>query len=211
MGKLKEKDVELFLLENRDFFVNHPAILAEMNFEEEKGDISSLLQHQVARLRNEQNKLTELLSNFLETGKENEILFSKIRSLILQVLDADSHEMTKKVFESSLKKDFQIESCSLEFLDQKSLINLGDKTKLNLLKSEVFTGTFNIKNLKTFFNSEKIKSAVIASFNYGEEKFGLIKFGSEDPIKYLGEADVTFVEFLRDVLAVSLKRLNHNV
>jgi uncharacterized protein YigA (DUF484 family) len=36
MGKLKEKDVELFLLENRDFFVNHPAILAEMDFEEEK-------------------------------------------------------------------------------------------------------------------------------------------------------------------------------
>ena len=119
--------------------------------------------------------------------------------------------MTKKVFESSLKKDFQIEACSLEFLDQKSLINLGDATKLNLLKSEVFTGTFNIKNLKTFFNSEKIKSAVVASFNYGEEKFGLIKFGSEDPIKYQGEADVTFVEFLRDVLAVSLKRLNHNV
>jgi uncharacterized protein YigA (DUF484 family) len=52
---------------------------------------------------------------------------------------------------------------------------------------------------------------VVASFNYGDEKFGLIKFGSEDPIKYLGEADVTFVEFLRDVLAVSLKRLNHNV
>ena len=145
-----------------------------MDFEEEKGDISSLLQRQVARLRDEQNKLTGLLSNFLETGKENEILFSKIRSLVLQVLDADSHEMTKKVFESSLKKDFQIEACSLEFLDQKSLINLGDATKLNLLKSEVFTGTFNIKNLKTFFNSEKIKSAVVASFNYGEEKFGLI-------------------------------------
>ena len=211
MGKLKEKDVELFLLENRDFFVNHPAILAEMDFEEEKGGVSSLLQRQVARLRDEQNKLTGLLSNFLETGKENEILFSKIRSLVLQILDADSHEMTKKVFESSLKKDFQIEACSLEFLDQKSLINLGDATKLNLLKSEVFTGTFNIKNLKTFFNSEKIKSAVIASFNYGGEKYGLIKFGSEDPIKYLGEADVTFVEFLRDVLAVSLKRLNHNV
>ena len=148
MGKLKEKDVELFLLENRDFFVKHPAILAEMDFEEEKGDISSLLQRQVARLRDEQNKLTGLLSNFLETGKENEILFSKIRSLVLQILDADSHEMTKKVFESSLKKDFQIEACSLEFLDQKSLINLGDATKLNLLKSEVFTGTFNIKNLK---------------------------------------------------------------
>ena len=109
MGKLKEKDVELFLLENRDFFVKHPAILAEMDFEEEKGDISSLLQRQVARLRDEQNKLTELLSNFLETGKENEILFSEIRSLVLQVLDADSHEMTKKVFESSLKKDFQKE------------------------------------------------------------------------------------------------------
>ena len=211
MGKLKEKEVELFLLENRDFFVKHPAILAEMDFEEDKGDISSLLQRQVARLRDEQNKLTGLLSNFLETGRENEILFSKIRSLVLQVLDADSHEMVKKVFESSLRKDFQIEACSLEFLDQKSLINLADATELNLLKSQVFTGTFNIKNLKVLFNNVKIKSAVIACFNYGEEKFGLIKFGSEDPIKYLGEADVTFVEFLRDVLAVSLKRLNHNV
>ena len=64
MGKLKEKDVELFLLENRDFFVKHPAILAEMDFEEEKGDISSLLQRQVARLRDEQNKLRAFIKFF---------------------------------------------------------------------------------------------------------------------------------------------------
>ena len=35
-----------------------------MDFEEEKGGVSSLLQRQVARLRDEQNKLTGLLSNF---------------------------------------------------------------------------------------------------------------------------------------------------
>ena len=53
MGKLKEKDVELFLLENRDFFVKHPAILAEMDFEEEKGDISSLLEFKFNKVVND--------------------------------------------------------------------------------------------------------------------------------------------------------------
>ena len=77
------------------FFVNHPASLLKWILKKKKVGIF-LLQRQVARLRDEQNKLTGLLSNFLETGKENEILFSKIRSLVLQILDADSHEMTKK-------------------------------------------------------------------------------------------------------------------
>ena len=96
-------------------------------------------------------------------------------------------------------------------INQLGITNLGKGLGTQIIKNTKKNNPRVIVGHDYRSYSEKIKSAVVASFNYGEEKFGLIKFGSEDPIKYLGEADVTFVEFLRDVLAVSLKRLNHNV
>jgi uncharacterized protein YigA (DUF484 family) len=38
-----------------------------------------------------------------------------------------------------------------------------------------------------------------------QDGFGLLKLGSNDPIKYLGDGDTTFIEYIRDVIVEVLK------
>ena len=57
-----------------------------------------------------------------------------------------------------------------------------------------------------FFNGdEKIESLVIAVIVLQEE-IGLLKLGSYDRTKYLGDEDTTFIEYIRDVLEKKLMK-----
>ena len=78
MGKkLNAKDVEIFLLENIDFFVTRESLVSELSFKHDSGGASSLLEMQVRRLRDEQSRLMEMLTSFVSTGQDNEDLFLK--------------------------------------------------------------------------------------------------------------------------------------
>jgi uncharacterized protein YigA (DUF484 family) len=59
---------------------------------------------------------------------------------------------------------------------------------------------------KNLFNGdEKIESLVIAVIVLQEE-IGLLKLGSYDRTKYLGDEDTTFIEYIRDVLEKKLMK-----
>ena len=75
--KLNAKDVEIFLLENIDFFVSRESLVSELSFKHDSGGASSLLEMQVRRLRDEQSRLMEMLTSLVSTGQDNEDLFLK--------------------------------------------------------------------------------------------------------------------------------------
>jgi uncharacterized protein YigA (DUF484 family) len=71
MGKkLNAKDVEIFLLENIDFFLTRESLVSELSFKHDSGGASSLLEMQVRRLRDEQSRLMEMLTSFVSTGQD---------------------------------------------------------------------------------------------------------------------------------------------
>ena len=70
MGKkLNAKDVEIFLLENIDFFVTRESLVSELSFKHDAEGATSLLEMQVRKLRDEQSRLMDMLSGFVSTGK----------------------------------------------------------------------------------------------------------------------------------------------
>ena len=50
MSKLDPKDVELFLLENLNFFETRESLVSELKFKPAAGSASSLLERQVTKL-----------------------------------------------------------------------------------------------------------------------------------------------------------------
>lgn len=91
--KLDPKDVEIFLLENIDFFKDREALISELKFNHSSaGSASSLLERQIHRLRDEQKELMDLLSNYMETASLNEDLFNKSKDLTLSILGSTSKE-----------------------------------------------------------------------------------------------------------------------
>ena len=66
MGKkIDAKEVEIFLLDNLDFFESRESLVSELKFKHSSSSASSLLERQILKLRDEQKDLMELLSSFV--------------------------------------------------------------------------------------------------------------------------------------------------
>ena len=151
------------------------------------------------RLRDEQSRLNDMLSGFLSTGKENEELFFKSKDLALALITAKDFAAVKKLVEAFFIKNFKVDSCILDLLSDSQLKTLEDETKMGMNKNAIHMGPLSREKMTAFFQTDLIKSAVISVMKF-ENNFGLLKIGSNDPTKYLGDGDTAFIEYIRDII-----------
>ena len=201
--KLDSKDVELFLLDNLDFFETRESLVSELKFKHSQSSASSILERQVIKLREEHKNIIELLRSFIDTASINEDLFKKSKDLTLKILESDTEEDIKKTVEQSFKKDFEVDKCMLEFYDNDALDKIENATGLSMHKGAIHCGSFSNEKMLFLFSDKKIESLVVAVIVIGE-KIGLLKLGSYDRTKYLGDEDTTFIEYIRDILEKKL-------
>ncbi|MDA8655633.1 DUF484 family protein [Gammaproteobacteria bacterium] len=202
--KLDAKEVELYLLENKDFFLSRESLVSELSFKHDAQGATSLLEMQVRKLRDEQSRLMDMLSGFVSTGKENEELFFKSKNLTLSVIAAKDFDEVKKTVELFFEQNFEIDSCILEILTDSQLQELENKTNLDMNKDAIHMGPLSKEKMDAFFSSESVKSAVISVMKL-KSGFGLLKIGSNEPTKYLGDGDTTFIEYIRDIIVTVLE------
>ena len=197
--KIDAKDVELYLLENTDFFLSRESLVSELSFKHDADGATSLLEMQVRKLRDEQSRLMDMLSGFVSTGKENEELFFKSKNLTLSLITSKNFDEVKKTVESFFEKNFEIDSCILEALSDPELQELESKTGLGMSKDVIHMGPLSKEKMDAFFSSDSVKSAVISVMKL-KKGFALLKIGSNEPTKYLGDGDTTFIEYIRDII-----------
>ena len=197
--KLDAKDVELYLLEDTDFFLSRESLVSELSFKHDADGATSLLEMQVRKLRDEQSRLMDMLSGFVSTGKENEELFFKSKNLTLSLITSKNFDEVKKTVESFFEKNFEIDSCILEALSDPELQELESKTGLGMSKDVIHMGPLSKEKMDAFFSSDSVKSAVISVMKL-KKGFALLKIGSNEPTKYLGDGDTTFIEYSRDII-----------
>ena len=201
--KIDAKDVELFLLDNLDFFVTRESLVSEMKFKHSQSSASSILERQITKLRDEHKNIIELLKSFIDTASINEDLFKKSKDLTLKILESDTNDDIKEIVEESFKKDFGVDECIVEFFDNKAIDKLEKGTGLSMHKGAVHCGSFSNEKIALLFDDEKIESLVVAVIILKDE-IGLLKLGSHDRTKYLGDEDTTFIEYIRDILEKKL-------
>ena len=197
--KIDAKEVELYLLENTDFFLTRESLVSELSFKHDSDGATSLLEMQIRKLRDEQSRLNDMLSGFLSTGKENEELFFKSKDLALALITAEDFAAVKKLVEEFFIKNFKVDSCILELLSDSQLKALEDEIKMDMNKNAIHMGPLSKEKMTAFFETDLIKSAVISVMKF-ENSFGLLKIGSNDPTKYLGDGDTAFIEYIRDII-----------
>ena len=197
--KIDAKEVELYLLENTDFFLTRESLVSELSFKHDSDGATSLLEMQIRKLRDEQSRLNDMLSGFLSTGKENEELFFKSKDLALSLITVKDFAAVKKLVEEFFIKNFKIDSCILEILSDSQLKALEDETKMGMNKNAIHMGPLSKEKMAAFFKTDSIKSAVISVMKF-ENNFGLLQIGSNDPTKYLGDGDTAFIEYIRDII-----------
>ena len=201
--KIDVKDVELFLLDNLDFFVTRESLVSEMKFKHSQSSASSILERQIMKLRDEHKNVIELLKSFIDTATINEDLFKKSKDLTLKILESATSDSIKEIVEKSFKKDFGVDECLIEFFDNKAIDKIEKGTGLSMHKGAVHCGSFSNEKMSFLFKDNKIESLVIAVIVL-KDQIGLLKLGSYDRAKYLGDEDTTFIEYIRDILEKKL-------
>ena len=198
-NKLDAKDVELFLLDNLDFFESRESLLSEMKFKDSSSSASSLLERQIYKLRDEQKDLMDLLTSFIKTAQLNEDLFNKSKELTLSILDASDKDEIICAVQNDFKKSFNIDNCQLNFYSNSEIDNIEKKTDMSFHKGAVHCGSFSNEKMEFLFEDSKVESAAIAVL-VNKTEIGLLKLGSYERTRYLGDEDTTFIEYIRDIL-----------
>ena len=133
MGKkIDAKEVEIFLLDNLDFFESRESLVSELKFKHSSSSASSLLERQILKLRDEQKDLMELLSSFVKTASINEDLFNKSKDLTLSILGASSSKEIINKVQENFHKQFNVDNCILRLHDNSEINELEEKTGMSL-------------------------------------------------------------------------------
>ena len=202
--KINDKDIELYLLKNTDFFLTRESIVSELNFKHSPGKAESLLERQVRKLRSEQKDLLDNLSVYLSNASENEDLFSKSKALVLRVVAAEGEDTLIELMSKSLKEIFDVDVAYLKFFTNSEMNGLEESTGMTFSAGETKHGSFATEKIQILFGDDSIKSVVISVFK-NKNKIGLLLIGSKDKTRYLGDEDTTFIEFIRDIAEAKLK------
>ena len=206
-SKLDPKEVELFLLDNLDFFESRESLVGEMKFKHSNSSASSLLERQINKLRDEQSDLMDLLSSFVNTAQLNEDLFKKSKELTLSILGASSRSQIKDIVQKSFTENFGVNNCKLDFYSNSDIGEIEDKTGMSFHKGAVHCGSFSKEKMEFLFKDESVESVALAILIDSKE-IGILMLGSYERTRYLGDEDTTFIEYIRDILEKKLESID---
>lgn len=212
------KNDQLIIDQLRDdpgFFVRHPGLLSELDLPHDSGSAVSLIERQVAILRERNMQMRRRMNELLQAAKENDELFAKTRTLTLELLNVDSWQELNEVLATYVLADFQADfvCCHLAghqmHLDHlqshdgalpHELLVSGTRPVCSILRVEELAALFPIQQ------HESEGSAVIAPL-FWEGGNGALAIGSRDPSRFSSDMDTLFVTYIGEVLSRVCERL----
>lgn len=212
-----EVQVAAWLKANKDFFERHPDLLAELSVPHSAGGAVSLVERQVGVLRERNLELRERLQRLLDVARENDVLFEKMRGLVLALLEAGSIAELARALEDELKSRFSSEFVSFLLFDVAGPTGAAQNVALQDAQGQVpslvrgrqaIAGHLREEELTFLFGHEgqQVKSCAVVPL-FHERPLGLLAIGSSDAAHFRTSMDTLFISFVGDVLARVLSPL----
>ena len=214
---LSEQAVASYLQNHPDFFRIYPELLAHMSLPHQSGNAVSLVERQVAILRERSIQTRQKLGQLIEAAKDNDVLLQKTQQLVLQLLDAESLESTFDVLKQSLKNDFDVQTVSLLVFTEEGISdNLKidtlytastsqlDESAKDLMTLEGSTcGILRPEEVSCLFpheNKSDIGSTAITFRTLSNQAVLMLGIAHPDVEHYSGNTGTLFLDYLTDVL-----------
>ncbi len=177
------------------------------------GDVASLMQHQLSRLRRRNEQLEGHLQQLSAIAGENERLMQRLHQLTLALMSSASDAAFVDLMTSRLQQDFQADNVRLHLLDHHadlashpSVIQHGSEVPDWLLKlierSAIKCGRLTREKLGTLFpDGADVASAALVPLAGG----GLLAVGSAREDHFHPGIGTLFLELLGSTVAWRLK------
>ena len=207
-----EATIKAYLQDNPAFFESHPDLLELIQLPHESGRAVSLVERQVAVLRERNMEMRQRLNNLLDAARTNDKLFEKTKRLVLNLLDSrDLNSLVDTLYES-LGSDYQLQYYSLVLLTDATRVpgNAARVVGLDEAENQIGTllrsnraicGVLRQEELSFLFGDKArdIGSVAAVPLTRGQS-YGILAIGNSDPNYYRSSMGTLFLSYIAEVL-----------
>lgn len=205
---LSEKAVADYLRQHPDFFLRHDYLLPALELPHDTRGAVSLIERQVAMLREQRQELKHKLQHLTQTARDNQYLLERIEQLILGLLEADDTDQLLLRLREGLREDFHADAVELRRFGSDSGARQLFETIID--RGAPVCGHIAPPQAQFLFGptaAELASGAVIPLFAPGSRQcIGVIGIGSVDPRRFHAEMGTTFLRYLGAVVARLLRK-----
>jgi uncharacterized protein len=218
IATLNDDDVVRYLRSHGDFFGRHPMLLTDLSLPHDSGQAISLVERQVAILRERNIDMRKRLAHLVGAANVNDALFEKTRRFTLQMLDAADIDEVDEVIARTLIEDFAADEarCFVTHPNQfrsrqhtvycvsaqqlpTNPLTQRDGISCGMLRRDEFERLFGV-------SERSDGSATLIELRHGD-LLGVLAIGSNDPKRFSADMGTLFIRYIGDVLARVLARL----
>jgi len=214
-----EKQVADYLRGHPEFFTRHTRLLGIMKIPHRAGDAISLVEYQVAALRDQKKRLERELKGLISVARDNDQVSKHMHHLTMALMETSSLDDIVQVLQESLRNDFNADAVTLRIFTDKH-DSSGSSPDIfvdrNAPEAEEFTkilkeakpvcGKFRQTQIDFLFHehTEEIKSAAMIPIP-GTGYTGILAIASHDKERYHAGMGTLFLQYIGDLISCTLK------
>lgn len=213
-----EEDVVRYLKNHPGFFLTHEDLLLELRLNHPSGGAVSLLERQVALLRERNMELRGRLTNLLENARNNDQLFDQTRQLVLSLIESRDLNALSHNFQHSLTAQFGVDFAQLTVFGEANSRRKGARVVAmdqarpaigHLLSGgKAVCGVLRPAENRFLFpdGGDQVGSAALVPVGAGYPQ-AVLAIGSRDEHYFRSSMGTLFLGYLADVVARLLPAL----
>ena len=214
-----ENLVSNYLKDNPDFFIKNPSIISELKIPHESGNAISLVEKQLAILRDQNEETQKRIHELIEIARQNEELAHRMHQLALTLMDENDPKDVFPALYKNLKKNFYADIVVVRLFANptsvftypiKEFVGKDSPEELlfkNIIKNlEPQSGKMKKKQQVFLFgeNSDEIASSVIIPL-HGPDWRGILAIGSFDEEHFQPGMGIELLSNLGEILSLIIK------
>jgi uncharacterized protein YigA (DUF484 family) len=213
---LSEEVVAHYLQQHPEFFTHHENLLATMKIPHISGTAISLIERQLAVLREENQQLQRRLDKLVKIAQENEELNGRIQHLIAALASTTGVDEFFKVLYTTLTNEFNTQAVTIRWFELPSS-NLAQRQEFKEYDAQVFAlfenflenslpvcGQLTTERVEYLFPNNNIVSAVLLPLGRPKPQ-GILAMGSHDISRFHASMGTELLQYMADLISYLLK------
>ena len=219
---INDTDIVSYLQQHPDFFQSHTELLEKQQLHHQDiGSASSLIERQVAVLRDKNNHLEEQLNTLLRTARSNEQIIVRLQHLTLELLRSDNLDEMLSICQDILRSDFNADFVALRLIktnprkkaQQGNLHFIDSDNKILRQFDKLFDKRTPVcgklpTDQQSFLFSDHIndvKSVALLPLQT-TNNIGILALGSQDESRFHPGMGTVFISHLADLISTAIAK-----
>jgi len=209
-----EQAVAEYLLRHPDFLIRHADVLSKLHVPHGSGGAVSLIEHQVAVLREQLGTERGRLNHLVARAREYEQLANRLHELTLKLIVARNLDHARTALDAALREEFNAEAVTLKLFPVEREQRARDPMVNSFIdfidRNRCLCGPLHQEQSESLFGDRAamIRSAALVPIK-GHEQTGVLAIGSSDPKPFAPDMGTDLLERLGAITSAKLTDLAH--